>query len=93
MISREATVTFVWRCSDCPAVYDGESVAFLYDDGAPAVCSCGGSLVESVGSMPGRSERLVVSAGLRGSALHRELERRGVEIAFGERSLQALHGV
>lgn len=93
VISREETVTFVWRCSGCPAVYDGESIAFLHDEGAPAVCPCGGSLVEGVGSVPGRGERVVVSAGLRGSALHRELERRGAEVAFGGRSLQAFHGV
>ena len=93
MISRQETVTFVWRCSDCPAIYDGESVAFLHYDGAPAVCSCGGELSEEVGAMPGRDERLVLSAGLRGSALHQELRRRGVEVAFGERSPRALHGV
>ena len=93
MISREKTVTFVWRCRDCPAVYDGDGVAFLHNDGAPAVCSCGGRLTEEMGSVPGPGDRLVLSAGLRGSALHRELRRRGVEVAFGERSSRALHGV
>lgn len=93
MISREETVTFVWQCSGCPAVYDGDSVAFLHYEGTSAVCSCGGGLSEELGSVPERGERLVVSAGLRGSALHRELRRRGVDVAFGERSPRALHGV
>ncbi len=93
MIPRQETVTFVWLCRDCPAAYDGPSVAFLHNDGAPAACVCGGRLEEALGSVPGRGDRLVLSAGLRGSALHRELRRRGVEVAFGERSPRALHGV
>lgn len=93
MISREETVTFVWRCPDCPAVYDGSSVSFLYSEGAPTVCPCGGRLVEEIGSLSPHNDRLVLSAGLRGSALHRELQRRGVEVAFGERSARVLHGV
>ena len=93
MISREETVTFVWRCPDCPAGYDGDGLAFLHADVTPTVCPCGGRLVEELGSVPVGKQRIVVSAGLRGSALHRELRRRGVEVAFGERSARALHGV
>lgn len=93
MISREETVTFVWRCPDCPAVYDGNSVTFLHNDDAPAACACGGRLVEEMGHVTGPGDRLVLPAGLWGSALHGELRRRGVEVAFGERSSRALHGV
>ena len=93
MFVRRETVTFVWRCPDCPAVYDGDGVALLHSDGAPGVCACGGRLVEGVGSAPEPENRLVLSAGLRGSALHQELRRRGVEVAFGERSARMLHGV
>ena len=52
MISEVGRVTFVWRCSDCPAVYDGYSLAFLLDDGTSKACSCGGRLVEGVGTVP-----------------------------------------
>ena len=52
MISEVRSVTFVWRCSWCPAVYDGESVALLLDDGTSKACSCGGRLVEDVGTVP-----------------------------------------
>lgn len=52
LISEERSLTFVWRCSGCPAVYDGESVAFLLDDGTSKACSCGGRLVEGVGAVP-----------------------------------------
>jgi hypothetical protein len=52
MISEVRSVTFVWRCSGCPAVYDGESVALLLDDGTSKACSCGGRLVEDVGIVP-----------------------------------------
>ncbi len=48
MISEERSVTFVWRCSGCPAVYDCESLALLLDDGTSRACSCGGRLVEGV---------------------------------------------
>ena len=54
MISREETVTFLWRCSGCPAVYDCESVASLLDDGTSRACSCGGRLIESLGPAPER---------------------------------------
>lgn len=54
MISREETVTFLWRCSGCPAVYDAESLASLLDDGTSRACSCGGRLIEGVGPSPER---------------------------------------
>ena len=54
MISEVRDVTFVWRCSGCPAVYDGESLALLLDDGTSKACSCGGRLVEGVGTVPDR---------------------------------------
>ena len=54
MISEARTVTFVWRCSLCPAVYDCESLALLLDDGTSKACSCGGRLVEGVGVVPER---------------------------------------
>ncbi|HEV2743149.1 MAG TPA: hypothetical protein VGV91_08350 [Rubrobacter sp.] len=52
MISEERSVTFVWRCSCCPAVYDCESLALLLDDGTSRACSCGGRLVEDLGLVP-----------------------------------------
>lgn len=52
MISVERKVTFVWRCAGCPAVYDGGSIALLLDDGTSKACSCGGRLVEGVGTVP-----------------------------------------
>lgn len=52
MISEVGSVTFVWRCSGCPAVYDGESIALLLDDGTSKACSCGGRLMEDVGTVP-----------------------------------------
>lgn len=52
MISEERRVTFVWRCLGCPAVYDGESLALLLDDGTSKACSCGGRLMEGVGPAP-----------------------------------------
>jgi hypothetical protein len=54
MISEGRSVTFVWRCSGCPAVYDCESLALLLDDGTSKACTCGGRLVEDVGLAPGR---------------------------------------
>jgi len=54
MISRERTVTFLWRCSGCPAVYDAESLAALLDDGTSKACFCGGRLVEGFGPAPER---------------------------------------
>ena len=52
MISREETITFLWRCSGCPAVYDAESLASLLDDGTSRACFCGGRLIEDVGPVP-----------------------------------------
>lgn len=55
MISEQHTLTFVWRCSGCAAVYDCETVALLLDDGTSKACSCGGRLLEDVGPAPERS--------------------------------------
>lgn len=52
MISEQRTLTFVWRCASCHAVYDCETLALLLDDGTSKACSCGGSLVEDVGPVP-----------------------------------------
>lgn len=57
MFSSEGTVTFLWRCSDCPAIYDAESVASLLHDGTSRACSCGGRLIEDVGPVPERNTR------------------------------------
>src|SRR5215207_6247478 len=46
MIIRKETAIFVWRCPDCSGVYDGESILFLYTDGACGYCTCGGRLIE-----------------------------------------------
>lgn len=54
MLSREETITFLWRCSGCPAVYDAESVVSLLDDGTSKACFCGGRLFEDVGPVPER---------------------------------------
>lgn len=54
MISREETVTFLWRCSGCPAVYDAERLASLLDDGTSKACFCGGRLIEDAGPAPER---------------------------------------
>lgn len=55
MFSSEGTVTFLWRCSDCPAIYDAERVASLLHDGTSRACSCGGRLIEDVGPAPERN--------------------------------------
>lgn len=52
MLAREETVTFLWRCSDCPAIYDAERLASLLDDGTSKACFCGGCLIEDVGPVP-----------------------------------------
>lgn len=58
MIFEERRITFVWRCSGCPAVYDGDSLALLLDDGTSKACSCGGRLVEDVGIVPEYEEEV-----------------------------------
>lgn len=52
MISETTNLTFVWRCSGCPAVYDGETLQLLLDDGTRRACSCGGRLIEDIGPVP-----------------------------------------
>src|SRR3712207_3688839 len=47
---RVQTVVLVWRCPDCPGVYDGEGLPFLYTDEDYGYCPCGGRLVEDVAS-------------------------------------------
>jgi len=59
MISEERRITFVWRCSGCPAVYDGDSLALLLYDGTSRACSCGGRLIEDVGTVPEHGEEEV----------------------------------
>jgi hypothetical protein len=89
MICGEETVTFVWRCPDCAAMYDGESLPFLYTDEACAYCPCGGQLVEDVEPAAEHHYRLVIPERLWGTRLHRQLERReageAVEITVGGR--------
>jgi len=58
MISEERRTTFLWRCSGCPAVYDGDTLALLLDDGTSKACSCGGRLVEDVGTVPQYDEEV-----------------------------------
>ncbi len=86
----EKLVSFVWRCPDCPGVYDGESLLFLHADGDYRYCLCGGRLVEGVASEGERRYRLVIPERLRGTSLHRQLEEllsdeEGVEVATGHR--------
>ncbi len=84
----QETMIFVWRCPDCPEVYDGKSLSLLYTDGDSRNCSCGGRLFEGVA--PGGAQRyqLSVPEYLRGTSLHRQLEEllaseEGVEITPG----------
>jgi hypothetical protein len=86
MFSGEA-VTFVWRCPDCSAVYEGEGLLLLHTDGARWYCPCGGRLVEDVEPEVERHYRLVIPERLRGTLLHRQLEWReageAVEVMVG----------
>lgn len=86
----EQTMVFVWRCPDCPGVYDGEGLLFLYTDGDHVYCTCGSCLVEGVAPEEERRYRPVIPERLRGTSLHRQLEKLlagegGVEIASGRR--------
>jgi DNA-directed RNA polymerase subunit RPC12/RpoP len=86
MISREETVTFVWRCPDCSAEYEGEGLLFLHTDETHWHCPCGGRLVEDVEPATERHYRLVIPETLRGTLLHRQLElREAVEVTVGGR--------
>ena len=82
---KEETAVFVWRCPDCPGVYDGEILLFLHTDGDYRYCTCGGRLVEDVAPKGERCCRLVIPEQLRGTSLHRRLEellagKEGVEV-------------
>ncbi len=86
----EKTMVFVWRCPDCPGVYDGEGLLFLHTDGYYRYCVCGGRLVEDLAPEGECCYRLVVPSYLAGTSLHRRLEEllggeRGVELASGRR--------
>jgi hypothetical protein len=84
MISREETVTFVWRCPDCSAVYEGEGLLFLHTDGAHRYCPCGGCLIEDVEPATERHYQPGIPEPLRGTLLHRQLEwRESVEVTVG----------
>jgi hypothetical protein len=89
MISGEETVTFVWRCPNCSAVYGGEGLLFLHTDEVHWYCPCGGQLVEDVEPAVERHYRLVIPERLRGTLLHRQLEWReageAVEVTVGRR--------
>jgi hypothetical protein len=85
MFARE-TVTFVWRCPDCSAVYGAEGLPFLHADEARWYCPCGGRLVEGVEPATERHYRLVIPERLQGTLLHRQLEwREAVEVTVGGR--------
>jgi hypothetical protein len=87
MITKEETVVVVWRCPGCSGVYDGESLQFLYSDEVYRYCPCGDRLVEAVEPDTEHRYRLVIPERLRGTRLHRELERRearkAVEVTIG----------
>jgi hypothetical protein len=84
----QKTMAFVWRCPDCPGVYDGESLLFLYTDGDYRYCPCGARLVEGVAPEGERSYRLNIPEQLRGTSLHRQLE----ELLAGEESVEVAPG-
>ena len=86
---REETAVFVWRCPDCPGVYSGESLSFLYADGDYRYCRCGSRLVEGVAAGVERHYRLLLPKSLRGTLLHRQLEElladeKYIEVAPGQ---------
>ena len=84
MFSPEETVTFVWRCPECSAVYGSEGLLFLHTDGAHWYCPCGGRLVEDVEPATERHYRLIIPERLRGTHLHRQLQwREAVEVTVG----------
>ncbi len=80
-------MVFVWRCPDCPGVYDGEGLLFLYTDGDHVYCTCGSCLVEGVAPEEERRYRPVIPERLRGTSLHRQLEElvadEDIEVASG----------
>lgn len=85
---KEETAVFVWRCPDCPGVYSGASLLFLYADGDCRYCRCGSRLVEGVAAGVERRYRLLLPKSLKGTSLHRQLEElladeEGIEVAPG----------
>ena len=83
MFARE-TVTFVWRCPECSAVYGADGLPFLHADETRWYCRCGGQLVEGVEPATERHYRLVIPERLQGTLLHRQLEwREDVEVTVG----------
>ncbi len=85
---KEKTMIFVWRCPDCLAVYDSEGLLFLYTDEEHGYCPCGGRLAEGVAPEGEQRYRMVIPERLRGTSLHRQLERfpaagEDVEVASG----------
>ena len=83
MFARE-TVTFVWQCPDCSAVYGADGLRFLHADEEHWYCRCGGRLVEGVEPATERHYRLVIPERLKGTLLHRQLEwREDVEVTVG----------
>ena len=85
---KERTMTFVWRCPDCSGMYGGESIAFLYTDGARGYCPCGGLLVEDVAPDGERHYRVVIPELLVGTLLHRQLE----ELVMSEDRVEVTSG-
>ncbi len=73
MVGEEAVV-FVWRCPDCPGVYDGESLLFLHSDGDLKYCPCGGQLVEDVAPEWEQRHQPDIPEYLRDTPLHRRLK-------------------
>lgn len=86
---KEETAVFVWRCPDCPGVYSGKSLLFLYTDGDYRYCRCGSRLVEGVAAGVERHYRLLLPKSLRNTSLHRQLEElladeEDIEVAPGQ---------
>jgi hypothetical protein len=84
----QQTMVFVWRCPDCPGVYGGESMFFLYTDGEYRYCSCGSRLIEDLEPGGKQRYRLVIPRYLEDTALHRQLE----ELMADEESVEVVPG-
>ncbi|MEW6638771.1 MAG: hypothetical protein AB1425_18360 [Actinomycetota bacterium] len=68
------------RCPRCGSRYAREEASFLYSDESGYYCECGGILVEDRRAEEEKRPVLTIPERLEGSALHRWLELRGVEI-------------